>query len=68
MDIQRRIGLNVRSMRRRAGISQEELASRIHADQAYVSRLEAGQINATITTLNLLAKALEAKVADIVAE
>lgn len=41
-----------------AGISQEELAARMGVDQGYVSKLEAGQRNPTITTVYNAATAL----------
>ena len=45
------------------GISQEELALRIGADQAYVSRVEAGAMNVTLDTAQEFAAALETDVA-----
>jgi len=47
MEIKERFGKAVREQRTAKGISQEELAMRIGADQAYVSRIEAGQMNVT---------------------
>ena len=58
MDIKTRFGRAVRKQRLRIGLSQEELALRIDADQAYVSRIEAGQMNVTLETLELIAEAL----------
>lgn len=58
MDIQKLAGLNIKKYRQAANVSQEELAARIGADQAYVSRLEAGQLNPTITTVQQVATAL----------
>jgi transcriptional regulator with XRE-family HTH domain len=59
MDIKRRFGAAVRARRAGLGISQEELALRIDADQAYVSRVEAGAVNVTLETVQQLADALE---------
>ncbi|MBN9136366.1 MAG: helix-turn-helix transcriptional regulator, partial [Phyllobacterium sp.] len=50
MDIKKRFGLAVKERRGSLGISQEELAMRIGADQAYVSRMEAGRMNVTLET------------------
>jgi transcriptional regulator with XRE-family HTH domain len=58
MDLQNIIGDNVRKLRQAASISQEELAARIDVDQAYISRLESGQINVTASTIQQLAIAL----------
>lgn len=63
MDIKRRFGSAVRARRGALGISQEELALRINADQAYVSRIEAGAMNVTLETAQQVAEALETDVA-----
>lgn len=58
MEIKKKFGSNVRDLRRKANISQEELALRLNADQAYVSRIEAGQMNVTLETIDEISKAL----------
>lgn len=62
MDIKRRFGAGIRARRAELGISQEELALRIDADQAYVSRVEAGAMNVTLETAQQFADALEVDV------
>lgn len=59
MEIKKRFGLAVKEHRRLLKVSQEELAMRIGADQAYVSRIEAGQMNVTLETVEQIATALE---------
>lgn len=59
MEIKKRFGLAVKEHRRLLKVSQEELAMRIGADQAYVSRIEAGQMNVTLETIEQVANALE---------
>jgi transcriptional regulator with XRE-family HTH domain len=59
MEIKKRFGVAVREHRKRLDMSQEELAMRINADQAYVSRIEAGQMNVTLETIEQIAEALE---------
>jgi XRE family transcriptional regulator, master regulator for biofilm formation len=55
------IGSTVRRARRRARLSQAELARRARVAQPYLSRLEAGlQRNPSIAVLKRLAKALGA--------
>ncbi|MCP1199268.1 helix-turn-helix domain-containing protein [Notoacmeibacter sp. MSK16QG-6] len=66
MEIKKRFGQAVRRRRQQLKVSQEELAMRIGADQAYVSRIEAGQMNVTLETLDQIAAALEADAADLV--
>lgn len=58
MEIKKRFGLAVKEQRTRLNVSQEELAMRIGADQAYVSRIEAGQMNVTLETVEQIASAL----------
>lgn len=45
--------------RDRLGWSQERLANDIDVDQAYISRVEAGQVNLTLETIEALTKALD---------
>lgn len=65
MEIKKRFGLAVREYRRSLNVSQEELAMRIGADQAYVSRIEAGQMNVTLETVEQVAAALGADAAEL---
>ena len=65
MDIKKRFGLAVKERRSALGISQEELAMRICADQAYVSRIEAGQMNVTLETAEQVAAAVQSDVAEM---
>ena len=62
MEIKKRFGLAVRNRRSALGISQEELAMRIGADQAYVSRIETGQMNVTLDTAEQIAAALGSEI------
>lgn len=66
MDIKKRFGLAVKEQRNRLDVSQEELAMRIGADQAYVSRIEAGQMNVTLETAQQLAEALGLDIGELV--
>ena len=52
------LGDNLKQYRKQAELSQEELGHKIEADQAYISRLEAGQLNPTLETISDLATAL----------
>lgn len=65
MDIRRIVGRNIRTYRLRAGISQEELAGRMGVEQGYVSRLEAGSRNPTVSTIAEAANALGVSAADL---
>lgn len=65
MDVQKLVGSNIQKLRLAAKISQEELAACMDVDQAYVSRLEAGEKNPTISTLQAAAMALGVEVGDL---
>jgi ribosome-binding protein aMBF1 (putative translation factor) len=51
----RRIAQQIYDARKRAGISQPELARRLHTSQAAISRMEAGDQNMTIDLIENIA-------------
>lgn len=59
MTIRETLAQNLRSYRRQAGFSQEELAHRAEIDRTYISSLERCQYAASIDFVEALAKALE---------
>lgn len=52
------VAANVRRLRKGADLSQEELAHEAGVDRTYVSQVERGKRNVTITVLARLARAL----------
>jgi transcriptional regulator with XRE-family HTH domain len=56
------LATNLRALRRRHGLSQEELAYRADIDRTYVSALERGVYGATIDVIEKLARALDVQV------
>ncbi len=54
-----RVGNRIKELRSEKGISQQELAALIDYEKSNMSRLEAGNTNPTITTLNKVAQALD---------
>jgi len=74
MDIKQKFGIAIRNRRKELGISQEELAMRIntdsndkskYADQAYISKIELGQANVTLVTVEEICVALDVSVAEV---
>lgn len=58
MELRRIVGLNARRLREAAELSQDAVAESMGVEQGYLSRIEAGQKNLTLDTLELLARAL----------
>lgn len=66
MDVRERVGLNLLKLRRERGLSQEELADRANIHQTYLSGVERGKRNPTVTVLQRIAEALGADIEDLV--
>lgn len=61
----RALGLALRELRDRAGLSQSALAAKAGTDHTYVSRVEHGRIDLRWRTLLRLLEALDATVWDL---
>ena len=59
MEIRARLGSNVRSLREARGWSQEDYADRAGLHRTYVSDIERGRRNPTVTVVEKLARPLE---------
>ena len=58
MDIRKRLGMNVRRLRKEKGLSQEELGFEAESNRTYVSDIERAIRNPTVTVVDRLAKVL----------
>jgi transcriptional regulator with XRE-family HTH domain len=58
-DVRKTVGRNVRRLREEAGLSQEKLALEADLDRTYVSGVERGVRNPTVTVVARIAKALK---------
>ena len=65
MDIRRRVGENVKRLRTAAGLSQEQFAFEADMHRTYVSGVERGLRNPTVTVLERMAQALKVKTQDL---
>ena len=65
MDIRKRIGWNVRRLRKERGLSQEDFATDSGFDRGYISGVERGVRNPSILVLERISTALGADVADL---
>ncbi|TPN86600.1 helix-turn-helix transcriptional regulator [Mesorhizobium sp. CU2] len=59
-------GLNVQRLRRERNLSQEQLSFVSGRSRAYISSVEAGRRNATLDTVEILAKALNVEPKELV--
>lgn len=65
MDIRVRLGRNVRRLRQELGVSQEALAEDAGIHRTYVSDVERGARNPTITVVEKLARALKVSAGEL---
>ena len=65
MDIRQRLGRNLRRLREAKGWSQEAFADEAGIHRTYVSDIERGARNPTITVVERLAKPFEVTVAEL---
>lgn len=66
MDIRRRLGLAVQKLRGAKGWSQEQLAEEAGLHRTYISGIERGIRNPTLTVLEKVAAALETTIGGLV--
>jgi len=62
---QQEIGKNLREIRERRGLSQDELAKAAGISSSYTARIERGEENPTVTVIENICKALKIKSSDI---
>ncbi|MCB2059658.1 MAG: helix-turn-helix transcriptional regulator [Novosphingobium sp.] len=65
MDIRKRIGWNVKRLRKEREITQEDFATDSGFDRGYISGVERGVRNPSILVLERIASALDADVTDL---
>ena len=53
-----KLGQNLRKWRLKKNMSQVDLATALSVDRAYISNIENGRMNPTLSTLEKIAKAL----------
>ena len=58
-DIRAQLGHRIRALRKRQGLSQEELAHRAGVHWTYVSAVERGQRNVSIDSIGRIAQGLQ---------
>jgi transcriptional regulator with XRE-family HTH domain len=61
----KQLGARIRKLRKSKDMSQAELAKRARLTRVYVTRLEAGQQDPSLSTINALARALGVPVTEL---
>ncbi len=62
----KRIGERIRNIRKQQNLSQARLAVLMNNHAEHLGRIERGEINVTITTLNQIASCLNIDVAELI--
>lgn len=60
-----RFGLNLKRLRELQGLSQEELYYRANLSKNQIGNIERGEVNTTISTVYVIAKALQIDVKEL---
>lgn len=63
--IQVKVGKQIQKLRELKGISQQDLAAKCNFEKSNMSRLEAGRVNPTLSTLEKIATALEINIIEL---
>jgi transcriptional regulator with XRE-family HTH domain len=64
-DINKEVGFNIRELRVKQGLSQEELAAFADLHRTYIGQIERGEKNIGLRNLEKIAKALKVNVKDL---
>jgi transcriptional regulator with XRE-family HTH domain len=64
----RLIGRNLKRLRKKAGLTQEAVAKDARIAVRHYQKLEAGELNVTVSTLVAVARALNQSLADLVTD
>ena len=64
MDIKKRLGENLRRLRKLQNLSQEKLALKAEIDRTYLPSIEKGERNVSIEILDKLARALNIDISE----
>lgn len=65
MDIRQKLAVNLKRLRQERGLSQEKFAFEVEIHRTYISDLERGARNPTITVIEKLARYLKVSAGDL---
>ncbi|WP_035669382.1 helix-turn-helix domain-containing protein [Flavobacterium sp. 83] len=63
--LQKRVGKRIQEIRIEKNLSQQDLAARCNFEKSNMSRLESGGANATLSTLDIVCKALGVEIIEL---
>jgi len=63
--LQIKVGQHIQKLRESKGMSQQDLAAKCNFEKSNMSRLEAGRVNPTLSTLEKVAKALDVNLVEL---
>jgi transcriptional regulator with XRE-family HTH domain len=63
--LQIKVGKRIQEIRIEKNLSQQDLAAKCNFEKSNMSRLESGRANATLSTLDIVSKALEVDVIEL---
>jgi transcriptional regulator with XRE-family HTH domain len=62
MKLQKKVGQQIKKIRREKEMSQQKLSELSEVERKYISNIELGKVNLTLSTLERLADSLDKKV------
>lgn len=63
-DISKQVGDKIKNIRTSNGLTQVKLATLLHVDKAYISKIESGKANITMSTLIGISTALNVHIGE----
>lgn len=64
-DVIHEFGERIRDIRKRMGLSQEELATKASVHRTYIGMIERGEKNITLTNISKIARALSTPIKEL---
>lgn len=65
MDINKKVGENIRTLREKQGLTQEQLAEKANMHRAYIGQIERGEKNIGLKNLEIISNALSIQISDL---
>ena len=65
-DVQKLVGRNIKTIRGKKGVTQDQLAELAGLNRVHLYRIETGRQSMTLRTLKLIADALDVKMRDLI--